>query len=83
MTKFGQNQLFLIDFGLTTGVTDAKRYKFRGTPYFSSNNALQRTGTGFKDDLESLIYILIYFYYGSLPWQKELPVLKDDIMSNM
>jgi serine/threonine protein kinase len=35
-------QLFLIDFGLSTSTLDTKRYKFRGTPYFASNGALQR-----------------------------------------
>ena len=78
-----QSQLFLIDFGLTMSMSDHSKYKFKGTPYFASNSALQRIGTGAKDDIESLIYILIYFYNGELPWQRDLPVLKDDIMSNM
>lgn len=77
------NQLFLIDFGLTTSATDYSKYKFKGTPYFASNSALLKIGTGPKDDLESLLYILVYFYYGELPWQRDLPVLKEDIMSNM
>ena len=83
MTKYGQNQVFLIDFGLTTPTAENKRYKFRGTPYFASNNAIQKLGTGPKDDIESLIYILCYFFYGSLPWPKDLPVLQEDIMSNL
>lgn len=77
------SQLFLIDFGLTTASNDHSKYKFKGTPYFASNSALSRVGTGPKDDIESLIYILVYFFNGELPWARDLPVLKDDIMSNM
>lgn len=77
------NQLFLIDFGLTTAQSDHSKYKFKGTPYFASNSALQKIGTGPKDDVESLMYILVYLYMGELPWPRDLPVLKDDIMSNM
>jgi serine/threonine protein kinase len=34
------NQLFLIDFGLTTSQSDHSKYKFKGTPYFASISAL-------------------------------------------
>ena len=75
--------MFLIDYGLTTTISESRKYKFRGTPYFASNNALTKIGIGQKDDVESLMYILIYFFYGILPWEKEIPVLKEDIMSNL
>ena len=81
--KSDQSQLFLIDFGLTSPVKDAKKYKFRGTPYFASSNALQRIQAGPKDDVESLLYILIYLYNGELPWKRDLPVLKEDLLSNV
>ncbi|CDW82169.1 protein kinase-like protein [Stylonychia lemnae] len=83
MTKYGQNQVYLIDFGLTSNTAEQKKYKFRGTPFFASNSALLKQGNGPKDDIESLIYILIYFNYGNLPWTKDIPVLQDDVMSNL
>ena len=84
----------LIDFGLAQNLSGPKiKYTFKGTPYFASNNALVRgckfpfhnlfLEVGPKDDLESLIYILIYFIFGSLPWAKNVPVLKEDIQSHM
>jgi len=83
MTKFGTTQIYLIDYGLASSVIEHKRYKFRGTPYFASNNSLLKHPHGPKDDLESLIYILIYFYYGELPWQRDIPVLQEDAMASI
>jgi serine/threonine protein kinase len=83
MAKYGQNQIYLIDFGLTSRLSDSKKYKFKGTPYFASNGALSKLGAGPKDDVESLLYILIYFFFGALPWSKDIPVLKEDIMSTI
>lgn len=64
-------------------MNEHKKYKFRGTPYFASNSALLKHGNGPKDDIESLMYILIYFSYGNLPWSRDLPVLEEDVMSNL
>ena len=77
------NQIYLIDFGLAIQARDSQKYKFRGTPYFASNNSLERQGSGPKDDIESLLYILVYFYHGQLPWNRDLPVLRDDVVSTM
>ena len=70
-----KDRIFCIDFGL------AKKYinksgehipfidskKFCGTAKYASlaahNNQQSR-----KDDLESIVYILVYFYHGKLPW---------------
>ena len=75
----------MIDFGLTLnmGVNNKVKYSFKGTPYFSSNNQLVKGKLGPKDDIESLMYILIYFMLGSLPWAKNVPVLGDDMQSHM
>ncbi|OMJ65916.1 hypothetical protein SteCoe_37425 [Stentor coeruleus] len=35
---------------------------------FSSVNVMNRINSSRRDDLESIIYILIYFYIGTLPW---------------
>lgn len=71
-------RVFLIDFGLSKPYIDRKtglHIEFRsdagmtGTARYCS----VRTNTGWeqsrRDDLESLAYILSYFYIGSLPWQ--------------
>ena len=85
MTNYKSNVVTLIDFGLTLNMNQAAKsyYSFKGTPYFASNNQLVRGKLGPKDDVESLIYILIYFYLGSLPWAKQVPVLGEDIKSHM
>ena len=72
-----ENIIYLIDFGL------AKKYrsergnhvkfsitsKVTGTPRFSSLNAMRGVEQSRRDDLESLCYIIIYFFNGFLPWQ--------------
>lgn len=43
--------------------------EFVGTERYGSINALKGLTQGRKDDLESLCYMLIYFFLGKLPWQ--------------
>ena len=43
--------------------------QFVGTERYGSINALRGFTQGRKDDLESLFYMLIYFFLGKLPWQ--------------
>jgi len=70
--------IFLIDFGLSSPYMDidsGKLYEntkdahFVGTLRYSSLNSHMGIRLCRKDDLESLMYILIYFYKGKLPWQ--------------
>ena len=72
-----ENRVYLIDFGL------AKKYfnescslhipykedkAFAGTLEFASRNAHLGVQMSRRDDLESLMYMLIYLFKGSLPW---------------
>jgi len=72
------NTIFLIDFGLSCPYLDLEDgtlykniigIKFVGTQKFSSLNSHLGVRLSRKDDLESLMYALIYFYKGKLPWQ--------------
>lgn len=74
--KDTKTNLYCIDFGL------AKKYinkegnhikfsdsrKFCGTAKYASIAAHERHEQSRKDDLESLVYILVYLYKGKLPW---------------
>ena len=71
------NMLYIIDFGLS------KKYKSKkgkhiqfsitnnitGTPRYCSINALRGAEQSRRDDLESLFYVIIYFFRGNVPWQ--------------
>ena len=73
------NTIFLIDFGLSCPYMDLntkvlyqiiKGFKFTGTLRYSSINSHRGIRLCRKDDLESMMYNLIYFYKGKLPWQE-------------
>ena len=69
--------IYMIDFGL------AKKFKsdrgnhvkftickhITGTPRFCSSYAMRGVEQSRRDDLESLCYMIIYFFKGLLPWQ--------------
>ena len=69
--------IYMIDFGL------AKKYKsdrgnhvkftickhITGTPRFCSSYAMRGVEQSRRDDLESLCYMIIFFFKGELPWQ--------------
>ncbi|KAG2063796.1 kinase-like protein, partial [Suillus decipiens] len=68
---------FIIDFSITKefwNMTTSVHILFRqgqrltGTPAFASINNHLGVEPGCRDNLESLMYMLIYFLQGSLPW---------------
>ncbi|KAK0655290.1 casein kinase I isoform delta [Cercophora newfieldiana] len=74
-TRTHGNILYAVDFGLAKEFCDAERYKdfegrpFGGTSRYASINNHNGREQSFRDDLESIGYMLCYFACGSLPWQ--------------
>ena len=77
--KLDINTIYLIDFGLSCiywdNSTSQRHYKltnghnFVGTLRYASLNSHKGIRQSRRDDLESMLYILIYFLKGKLPWQ--------------
>jgi serine/threonine protein kinase len=68
-------KIVLIDFGISKPylinnqhIEFKAKNKFLGTLNFSSINAHNLYEQSRRDDLESLAYMLIYFYFGKLDW---------------
>jgi serine/threonine protein kinase len=71
------NVVYLIDFGLSKEFRDPNTHlhiPFKhglgpiGTASFASINSHLGLELGRRDDVESLVYMLLYFLWGSLPW---------------
>lgn len=72
-----KNKLFLIDFGLCkTYIKHDKHIEMRenkgliGSLTYASINAHEKCELSRRDDLESLGYMLVYFWLGHLPWRE-------------
>ena len=71
------DKVYLIDFGLAKKFRSkkGKHIKFSlnnnitGTPRYCSINGLRGAEQSRRDDLESLFYVIMYFFRGNLPWQ--------------
>jgi serine/threonine protein kinase len=77
---FGEshNNIFLIDFGLSISYINTKtmqhreyqhKHQFTGSFRYSSINNHKGIQQSRRDDLESICYMMVYFYKGKLPWQ--------------
>lgn len=72
----GLKRLLVIDFGLSRKyirqglLSEAVQEKPTGTHDFISRSALKREALSRKDDLESIIYMMVVLFKGKLPWSK-------------
>jgi serine/threonine protein kinase len=87
-------EIHIIDFGFCkTFLNDNKHIEMKktnniiGTANFASINAHDFNELSRRDDLESLGYMLIYFYLGNLPWKdysnnEIIKIMKNNIMND-
>jgi serine/threonine protein kinase len=86
------NVIFLIDFGLCkkylkddVHTENKKLSKLLGTPAFVSVNIHNLNQPSRRDDLESMVYTMVYLYCGSLPWfgMEDLDEIKSEKINLM
>ena len=71
------DQCYLVDYGISKVYKDVNgthipyrdKKSFIGTTRYASISAHSGIEISRKDDLESLIYVLVFLYKGNLPWQ--------------
>ncbi len=78
MLDLNSFKIYLIDFGISkldlsfprkiSNNNNNNKIKFVGTPRFASVNSHQKNQQTPSDDIESLMYVLIYLYKKTLPW---------------
>jgi len=88
------NQIYLIDFGFCKSyMENGEHNKIKkisnmiGSKNYASISSHKCNDLSRRDDLESLCYILIYFYTGNLPWNnvsddQTIVMLKNEILNN-
>ncbi|CAK65169.1 unnamed protein product (macronuclear) [Paramecium tetraurelia] len=71
----------LIDFGLSQFVGNSKFLQnvFVGSLNFASRASHRGEQLGYKDDLESLFYVLVYLRNGKLPWSQKSSMKSKDL----
>jgi casein kinase 1 len=73
------SEIYLIDFGLARSFLDDKSRHYAlktnetivGTQRYMSINTHHGISPSRRDDLETLGYIMLFLYYGELPWQNQ------------
>jgi serine/threonine protein kinase len=72
------NKIYLIDYGISSTYLDPRTHEHLtysqnnglvGTPYYVSVNTHLGGQQSRRDDIESILYMLVLFLQGSLPWQ--------------
>jgi serine/threonine protein kinase len=88
------NNIYLIDFGFCKPyLNNGQHIEFKkingmiGSKNYASTNSHNKIELSRRDDLESLCYMLLYFYSGYLPWNhidddESIVLLKQDIINN-
>jgi len=88
------NSVYLIDFGFCKSYIEKGQHnkpkkisKMIGSKNYASISSHKCDDLSRRDDLESLCYMLIYFYMGSLPWnnvsdEETIITLKNEILNN-
>ncbi|ELA41305.1 CK1/CK1 protein kinase [Vittaforma corneae ATCC 50505] len=71
------SKIYLVDFGLCAmkGNSITTR-RMVGTPRYASIATHKGLPPGFEDDLESLLYVLLFLMTGDLPWINEKDIAK-------
>lgn len=72
-----ENQVYCVDFGICEKFISAVTGKHKqqvfgavyGTPTFVGLNCHLGSNASRRDDIEALLYVLIYMIHGSLPWE--------------
>jgi casein kinase I family protein HRR25 len=89
-----RNNIYLIDFGFCKSyIVDGNHFNQKethnliGSKTYASINSHNFIELSRRDDMESLGYVLIFFYLGTLPWQNEedfeqIKILKLCIVEN-
>lgn len=86
LVKINTNMLYTIDMGLCKKFIENKGHipliktkKFVGTLRYASINSHRGLELSRRDDLESVLYVLIYLAKGKLPWQGLPNPKKEDL----
>lgn len=75
--------LYILDFGLSMNVQEAQTPLFTGSLRYASRRNHKGLRYTRMDDLESMMYIIIYFYKGALPWQNTLHSMNTENISKL